>query len=64
MGKAYGSAKGGMGSTRTIMQMPCKEGMVMIARFLDKVLTQRAVQGIGLLGDRQRSHVSSHFEER
>jgi len=39
MRKAYGSAKGGMGSTRTMMQMPCKEAMVMIARFLDKVLT-------------------------
>ena len=64
MRKAYGSAKGGMGSTRTMMQMPCKEAMAMIARFLDKVLTQRAVQGVGFLGNRQRPHVSSHFEER
>jgi hypothetical protein len=39
MRKAYGSAKGGMGSARTMTQMPCKEAMVMIARFLDKVLT-------------------------
>jgi hypothetical protein len=47
-----------------MMQMPCKEAMVMIARFLDKVLTQRAAQETGFLGDRQRPHVSSHFEGR